>query len=97
MKQKLPKMDRNEEERGAPTISFLPGTTLKPFRVENVKVGCDVYDTPGIFSEKRVTDLIRDIDSIKKVMRTKLDFPFSVELDEGGAVWVGALCRIDHI
>lgn len=86
-----------EEERGNPTISYIPGTTLRPFKVDNMRVGCKIFDTPGLPSVSRVTDFIDDVTIYKRVLRTKNENPRNVLLDQGGAIWLGALCRIDLI
>lgn len=49
-------------------ISILPGTTLKPLEVEDIKLGSRVFDTPGIPSVNKVSDYVQRVSELKHVL-----------------------------
>lgn len=60
-------------------------------------VGCKVYDTPGLQTTNRVSDLMKEVESVKRVLKVGYETYKGVRIDPNGSVWLGALCRIDNL
>jgi ribosome biogenesis GTPase A len=67
-KTEIQKNENVNKHRGESTISFLPGTTLKPIEIDDFKLGAKVFDTPGIPSINKVSDYIHNVRELKHVL-----------------------------
>jgi hypothetical protein len=83
------------EEKVDLTCSYVPGTTLKPVRVEIPGLGFKVYDTPGLTSQKQPFNLIQNLEDLKYINFTKTVKPIHFTLKSGKSLWIGGLIRID--
>lgn len=77
------------------TDSPLPGTTIGITKLEHMKLGVKLFDTPGIpCPNSMLYQLDSLVDIIGLTIRNKLR-PFSLNIKQGTSIWIGALCRID--
>ncbi|NLI05939.1 MAG: GTP-binding protein [Thermotogaceae bacterium] len=78
------------------TVSRFPGTTLEvtPKRLE--RAGITVYDTPGVFTGDRVSDLLSVSDQSVLLPRKKLE-RYTVQFHSERTVFAGGFVRIDAV
>ncbi|MBT1247092.1 MULTISPECIES: ribosome biogenesis GTPase YqeH [unclassified Thermosipho (in: thermotogales)] len=75
-----------------PTISPFPGTTLGIIKRKVFDV--NLFDTPGILTNDRVTDLL-SVECQAKILNTKSFTRKTFKIDESRAVLVSAFCKIE--
>ena len=79
------------------TSSPLPGTTIGITKVESMRMGVKLFDTPGIPNKNSVSFLMENyIDIISTTINRKI-IPFSFSIKQGYSVWIGAIGRIDFM
>ena len=78
------------------TVSRFPGTTLEvtPQRLE--RAGITVYDTPGVFTSDRVSDLLSVSDQSVLLPRKKLE-RYTMQFHSERTVFAGGFVRIDAV
>jgi len=75
------------------TTSALPGTTLNFLRME-VGDGVALFDTPGLILSHQFTSLLSS-DELKQVVPLGVVKPVALRLQEGKAVLLGGLARVE--
>jgi ribosome biogenesis GTPase A len=79
------------------TASPLPGTTIGISKVESMKMGVKLFDTPGIPNKSSMIFLLENcLDIVSATIRKKI-IPFTCSVKQGYCIWLGALARIDFL
>lgn len=77
------------------TASPLPGTTIGITKIESMRMGIKLFDTPGIPNKNSISFLMDNyIDIISTTINRKI-IPFSSSIKQGYSVWIGAIARLD--
>lgn len=77
------------------TTSPLPGTTIGITKVDSMKMGVRLFDTPGIPNKHSIVHVMNNyIDIISATINKKI-IPYSLNLKQGYSIWIGAIARID--
>jgi ribosome biogenesis GTPase A len=84
-------------EGGNLTASPLPGTTIGITKVESMKMGIKLFDTPGIPNKKSMNYLMENYIDIISATICKQIIPFTSSIKQGYSIWLGALARIDFL
>jgi len=79
------------------TVSVMPGTTLKPQKVEKIANAYKFYDTPGLPIYSQVTTHIEDSNYLQHILPTKMPMQNFLEAQTGNSIWIGGLCRVDIV
>lgn len=86
-----------EKEESNLTASPLPGTTIGVTKVESMKMGVKLFDTPGIPNRNSITYLMQNyLDIISSTINRKI-MPFTCSVKQGYSIWIGAIARIDFM
>jgi 30S ribosome assembly GTPase len=91
-------MEKGEKkEESHLTASPLPGTTIGITKVESMKFGIKLFDTPGIPNRGSINYIMNNYtDIISSTITNKIQ-PFTASVKQGYSVWIGAIARIDFL
>ncbi len=79
------------------TASPLPGTTIGITKIESMKMGVKLFDTPGIPNKNSINFLMDScLDIVATTIRKKIT-PFTCSIKQGYSIWLGAVARIDFL
>lgn len=89
--------DSEPREVSKLTSSPLPGTTIGITKVESMRMGIKLFDTPGIPNKNSISFYMNNyIDIISTTINQKI-IPFTSSVKQGYSIWIGAIARIDFM
>jgi len=90
--------EKNEPlEKSNLTASPLPGTTIGITKIESMKMGVKLFDTPGIPNKNSITYVMPNyLDIISTTINRKI-IPFTSSVKQGYSIWIGSVARIDFM
>ncbi len=89
--------EEGPKEESHLTASPLPGTTIGITKVESMKFGIKLFDTPGIPNKSSINYLMNNYTDIVSSTISRKIIPFTASVKQGYSIWIGALARIDFL
>jgi len=86
-----------EKEESNLTTSPLPGTTIGITKIESMRMGVKLFDTPGIPNKNSMSFFLDHYSDIIASTICKKITPFTCSIKQGYSIWLGAIARVDFL